>query len=63
MNISTLSAQIEQRYHVQAEYLWEKFPDYAVFRHQSHRKWFAILMMVEASKIGLLKEGKSLSLM
>lgn len=58
MNISTLSTQIEQRYSAQAEYLWEKFPDYAVFRHQSNRKWFAVLMVVEADKIGLVKEGK-----
>ncbi|MBF0752318.1 MULTISPECIES: MmcQ/YjbR family DNA-binding protein [unclassified Pasteurella] len=58
MNLSTLLVQIEQRYHIQAEYPWAKFPDYAVFRHQSHRKWFAILMVVEASKIGILREGK-----
>ncbi|OOF38030.1 MmcQ protein [Rodentibacter rarus] len=58
MNLSTLTDQIEQRYHTQAEYPWAKFPDYAVFRHQNNRKWFAILMVVEASKIGLLKEEK-----
>lgn len=58
MNISTLSAGIEQRYHAQAEYPWAKFPDYAVFRHQHNRKWFAVLMIVDAGKIGILKEGK-----
>lgn len=58
MNISTLSTQIEQRYSAQAEYLWGKFPDYAVFRHQSNRKWFAVLMVVEANKIGISMEGK-----
>lgn len=58
MNISTLSTQIEQRYCAQAEYLWGKFPDYAVFRHQSNRKWFAVLMIVEANQIGISMEGK-----
>ncbi|WP_077550970.1 MmcQ/YjbR family DNA-binding protein [Rodentibacter genomosp. 2] len=58
MNISTLSAEIKQRYHAQAEYPWAKFPNYAVFRHQRNRKWFAVLMVVDAAKIGTLKEGK-----
>ncbi|OOF37999.1 MmcQ protein [Rodentibacter mrazii] len=58
MNISTLSAEIKQRYHTQAEYPWAKFPNYAVFRHQRNHKWFAVLMVVDAGKIGMLKEGK-----
>ncbi|OOF43691.1 MmcQ/YjbR family DNA-binding protein [Rodentibacter trehalosifermentans] len=58
MNISTLISQIKQRYHTQAEYPWAKFPDYAVFRHQNNRKWFAVLMEVRADKIGIEGEEK-----
>ena len=48
-----LSSHIQQRYGVEPEYPWAKFPDYAVFRHCHHRKWFAVLMNIEANKIGL----------
>lgn len=49
----TLSSHIQQRYGVEPEYPWAKFPDYAVFRHLHHHKWFALLMNIEAHKIGL----------
>ncbi|BFU60878.1 MULTISPECIES: MmcQ/YjbR family DNA-binding protein [Rodentibacter] len=58
MNTETLLSKIEQSYGTPAEYLWSKFPDYAVFRHQNNRKWFAVLMSPEAAKIGVEKEGK-----
>ncbi|OOF38768.1 MmcQ protein [Rodentibacter mrazii] len=58
MNISIRLSKIEQRYSIQPEYLWKTFPDYAVFRHQDSRKWFAVLMKIEASKIGIDGKGK-----
>ncbi|OOF55602.1 MmcQ/YjbR family DNA-binding protein [Rodentibacter myodis] len=58
MDVITLRTEIEQRYSTQAEYLWAKFPDYAVFRHQNNRKWFAILMPLESTKLGIKEEGK-----
>ena len=48
-----LSSHIQQHYGIEPEYPWAKFPDYAVFRHCHHRKWFAVLMNIEAHKIGL----------
>ncbi|MCU9997837.1 MmcQ/YjbR family DNA-binding protein [[Pasteurella] aerogenes] len=48
-----LSSHIQQRYGVEPEYPWAKFPDYAVFRHCHHRKWFAVLVNIGADKIGL----------
>ena len=53
MNLKNIFAHIQQRYGVEPEYPWAKFPDYAVFRHCHHRKWFAVLMNIEAQKIGL----------
>jgi predicted DNA-binding protein (MmcQ/YjbR family) len=44
---------IEEQYGTIPEYLWVKFPNYAVFRHQENRKWFAILMDVPVRKLGL----------
>lgn len=58
MNISTFIPKLTARYSAEPEYLWKTAPDFAVFRHQNNRKWFAILMPIEASKIGLTTEGK-----
>lgn len=35
------------------EYLWAKYPQYAVLRHPENRKWYAILMNVPKHKLGL----------
>jgi predicted DNA-binding protein (MmcQ/YjbR family) len=44
---------IKDQYGVDAEYLWTRFPNYAVFRHQENRKWFAVVMDVPAKRLGL----------
>ena len=41
MQARSLFRHIENTYHVQAEYLWQGFPDDAVFR-APNRKWFAL---------------------
>lgn len=33
---------IQKKYHVKPEYLWRRYPDYAVFRHADNGKWFAL---------------------
>ena len=57
MEKKELLAYIEDKYQVQAEYLWQKFPTYAVFRQQANRKWFALVMTVPAAKLGLSGQG------
>ena len=42
-----------EQYGSQPEYLWKKYPGYAVLRHQGHAKWYAVMMNVEKSKLGL----------
>ena len=53
----TLRAQvfdhIKQYYQAQPEYLWLRFPDYAVFRHADNRKWFCLVMDIPRQKLGL----------
>lgn len=48
---------IEKIYTTEPEFLWEKYPDYAVFRVSENKKWFAIIMTVEKSKIDLPGSG------
>jgi len=43
---------------VEGERLWLTFPDYIVFRNPKNKKWFAIIMDIEKSKLGLEGEGK-----
>ena len=46
------------QYGTQPEYLWKTHPDYAVLRHGDNRKWYAIVMNVEKSSLGLNGTGK-----
>lgn len=44
---------IEMRYGDEPEYLWAKYPDYAVFRHSGSKKWYAAFLVVPRNKLGL----------
>ena len=44
---------IEDFYGTESEYLWAKYPTYAVFRHSASRKWFAAVMELSRDKPGL----------
>ena len=53
-----LENYIWDEYGVTAEYLWEKSPSFAVFRHDSNNKWFAVLMRIDKRKLGILEDGE-----
>ena len=44
---------VKKKYGSEPEYLWMRFPDFAVFRHDDNRKWYGIVMDVEREKLGL----------
>lgn len=44
---------IKDKYDTDPEYLWVKFPNYSVFRNPLSGKWFAGIMDVPESKLGL----------
>lgn len=48
---------IGQRYGVQPENPWPRYPEYTVFRHGDNQKWFALYMVVENEKLGLCGKG------
>lgn len=52
-NRATLIEHIEATYGAQPEYLWKKNQNFAVFRHPHNEKWFAILMDIPKSKLGI----------
>ncbi len=47
----------EEQYGTKPEYLWMKFPGYAVLRHSDNRKWYGIIMDVQRKKLGLSGDG------
>ena len=49
---------IKKQFDITEEHLWLKFPDYIVFRNRKNKKWFAIIMDIEKSRLGLEDEGK-----
>lgn len=48
-----LFAYVKKKYKASPEYLWKRYPDYAAFRHNDNRKWFALAMDVPKHKLGL----------
>ena len=48
---------IRKTYHCEIEYPWMRYPEYGVFRHQDNQKWYALMMDVTRSKLGLSGEN------
>lgn len=55
MNREQLINYIREQYGLDEEYLWVKYPRYAVFRH--NKKWFALIMDVQKNKLGIDGDG------
>lgn len=49
---------INKKYAARPEYLWQKDPDSAIWRHDDNKKWFAILMFVSRDRLGFSGDGK-----
>ena len=50
---------IFERYGVSPEFMWSKFPHYGVYRNQSNRKWFAIIMNIDKGKVDPSLQGET----
>ena len=44
---------VKINYNTDPEFLWARTPDFAVLRNLGNRKWYGIIMVVPASKIGI----------
>ena len=42
---------IKNKYGDELEYLWEKFPSYAVVRNKKNNKWYALIAKIEKNKL------------
>ena len=50
-------AYVKKKYGTTPEYLWTKFPNYAILRHDDNNKWYALIMNISYDKIDLEKSG------
>ena len=48
---------IKKKYKAEPEYLWARFPEYAVFRHSDNQKWFGIVMNISFDKLTRSRSG------
>ncbi len=53
-----VSKYILKKYGDTPQFLWDKYPDFAVFRCSKNQKWYAIMMSIPANKIGLNSNEK-----
>ncbi|EKU11846.1 MmcQ/YjbR family DNA-binding protein [Campylobacter showae] len=53
---------IEEKFGAQGERIFDKHPEFAVFRHAKNQKWFAVFMRVDGGKLGL-KSAKELEIL
>lgn len=35
---------IRKKYKREIEFLWPRYPNYGIFRHEDNEKWFALVM-------------------
>jgi len=49
---------IKDKYGDKEEYLWEKFLETAAIRNKKNNKWYAVIMVIEESKLGIDSNNK-----
>lgn len=57
MSIQSVLRYAENAYGTIPEYLWLKYPEYAVLRNSLSKKWYAVAMSVPGSRLGLDGDG------
>ena len=53
MTREELIEYVENVYSSFSEYPWKTAPSFAVFRHSNNKKWFAVIMNIQKSKLGI----------
>lgn len=47
---------VQEKYQGELEFLWPQFPQNAIFRRQDNAKWYAAILSIAKSKLGLPSE-------
>lgn len=46
-----MARYIKEKYGIEPEFLWKKYPGFGVFRNKKNNKWFALIANVDKSKL------------
>ena len=57
MNKTELQKYIAEAYSTVPDFPWESTPDAAVYRHENNRKWFALVMTIPKTRLGIRSDG------
>lgn len=57
--VKDLIGYVRATYGDEPEYLWEKFPENAIWRRKDNRKWYGVILTVSRRKLGLDSEEKA----
>lgn len=57
MNKLIFQKYISDTYGVSPDFPWESNPTFAVYRHASNRKWFALVMDIPKERLGIKDDG------
>ena len=52
---------IKEKYYDDLEFLWEKFPDNAIWRNKQNNKWYGLILTIDENKLGI-KENKKIEI-
>lgn len=47
---------VKEKYYDDLEYLWEKFPNNAVWRNKDNNKWYGVLLVIPKNKLGIASD-------
>lgn len=57
MHRDDVYSYVSDEYGISPDFPWIKTPDAAVLRHRHNRKWFALIMNVKKSSLGIKGDG------
>ena len=49
---------IKEKYHDDLEFLWEKFPNDAIWRNKQNNKWYGLILTIDENKLGIKSSKK-----
>lgn len=56
--VNELILYIKEKYHINPEQPWKKYPEKMAFKVVETKKWFALIMPVASEKLGLAEDGE-----
>ncbi len=48
---------VKKKYQDELQFLWQRFPENAIFRRKDSNKWYAALLVLQKKKLGLAEDG------